>query len=280
MTDDGLVDEKGNFCYRHPNRQSYILCQRCGRTVCPSCSTQASVGVHCPECVKEAQARAPRQRPAAVRAARAWRRGSNVPVVTYSIIALCLIVYALQFFVGIDPSFYAPALDERPQSIVTSIFAHGGVIHLLLNMFSLFMIGPTLELAVGRVRYATLYLLAGVAGNIAYLWLADIPTLLSTSVVGASGAVFGLLGALFVMIRRIGGNTSQLIIVLMLNLGLGFLVPGIAWQAHIGGLVAGLIIAVIYTRTQGPRNRSRQIALIAAVGAALVALTVAAVFIR
>ena len=81
-----------NFCYRHPDRQSYILCQRCGRTICPACQTQAAVGVQCPDCVKEGRASAPRRKPAIVTA---FRRGSSQPVVTYSIIALCAVLFVL-----------------------------------------------------------------------------------------------------------------------------------------------------------------------------------------
>ena len=280
MTDDGLVGERGNFCYRHPSRQSYILCQRCGRTVCPSCSTQAAVGVHCPECVKEARSRAPRQRPATVRAARAWRAGSNVPVVTYSLIAICVVVYLAQLVFGdrltYQLVFYAPLIGVQPWTLLTSLFAHASPIHILANMFSLFMLGPTLELALGRVRYLALYLLSGFGGSVAVIILVGA----NSSVLGASGAIFGLMAALVVMIRRIGGNTTQLLVVVAINLSIGFFVSTISWEAHVGGLISGALVALVYTRMQGPRNRNRQLAYMAGLTVALLIVSIVTTLLR
>ena len=269
-----LPDDRDNYCYRHPNRQSYILCQRCGRTVCPACSTQASVGVHCPECVKEARAKVPQRRPVGTRTVRAFRSGSSTPVVTYSIIAICVLVFALQLITR-DAitgwlALYPPYIDLLPWTVLTSEFAHGSPIHLLVNMISLFLLGPSLELAFGRARYIALFLLSGLGGSVAVIFLLGD----QASALGASGAIFGLLAALVVAIRRIGGNTTQLLILVVVNLSIGFLIPGIAWQAHVGGLIVGGVIAAIYTRTQGPRNRRRQLLLMAGLTTALVVATV------
>lgn len=267
-----LPDDSDNYCYRHPDRQSYILCQRCGRTVCPQCATPAAVGVHCPECVKEARARAPRSRPIGTRAVRAIRPGSSVPVVTYTLIAVCVLVYIAQLLLGdrltFELVFYGPFANLQPWRYLTSLFAHASPLHLLANMFSLYVIGRMLEPAFGRVRFTVLYFLGGFGGGIAVLFTAN-------SALGASGAIFALLGALFIAVRRIGGNTNQLVVLIILNLAIGFIVPSIAWQAHIGGLVVGLAVGFIYGRTIGPRNRRRQIALIA--GLAAVLLVVAGV---
>jgi len=264
-----LPYDRENFCYRHPDRQSFILCQRCGKTICPACQTQASVGVHCPDCVKAARQAAPKQRPAAVRAQRAWRTRTDRPYLTFAIIALCIVIYAAQFFGGAAVTnqlvFYAPFTAERPWTVLTSMFAHGSPIHLLLNMYSLYVLGSILESPLGRARYAALYLLSGLGGSVAVILLS--PT---TPVLGASGAIFGLLAALFVIQRSLGGNTTQLVIVLVMNLAIGFLLPGISWQAHVGGLVAGAAVAFVILRTRDARKPRRQALMIAGVGVILV----------
>lgn len=265
-----------HYCYRHPDRQSYILCQRCGRTVCPECQTQAAVGVHCPECVREARASAPRQKP---RILTALRRSTGTPVVTYSLIAVTALVYVLQILPGSQVTsalaFFGPFTPSQPWRLVTALFVHsqGSLLHILFNMFSLFIFGPLLEGAVGRARFLALYLVSGIGGSVAVLLLA--PT---TPVVGASGAIFGLLGAYFVIQRRLGGNNVQLLIVIGLNLVIGFL-PGtnIAWQAHLGGLIVGCAVALVYVRTRRRDQRTTQIALVAGIGAVLGVITVAGI---
>ena len=262
-----------SYCYRHPDRQSYILCQRCGRTICPQCQTQAAVGVHCPECIREAQASAPRQKSAILSS---LRRTRDAPVVTFSIIGVTALVYVLQLLpdspVTSALAFYGPFTPGEPWRLLTSLFVHsqGSLLHILFNMFSLFIFGPLLEGMVGRVRFLALYLIAGLGGSVAVLLLAPY-----TPVVGASGAIFGLLGAYFVIQRKLGGNNVQLLIVIGLNLVIGFL-PGtnIAWQAHLGGLVVGSAVALVYLRTRRRDQRTRQIALVAGIVAAVLVLAV------
>lgn len=260
-----------NFCYRHPDRQSYILCQRCGRTICPQCQTQAAVGVHCPECVREGRASLPRTRANPL----ARFRGGDQPVVTWSIIALCVVIYVLQILPSSPVTqvllYYPPLTAIEPWRMITALFVHsqGSILHIGLNMFSLFLFGPILEKIVGHVRFLALYLVSGFGGSVAVLLLA--PT---TPVVGASGAIFGLLGAFFVIQRKFGGNTTQLLIVIGLNLVVGF-IPGtnIAWQAHLGGLIAGGAVAFVYLRTRRRDQRTLQVVLVALVAAVLVAIS-------
>jgi membrane associated rhomboid family serine protease len=269
-----------NYCYRHPDRQSYILCQRCGRTVCPECSTQAAVGVHCPECVKEARQSAPKRKP---RLVTAFRRSSSTPVVTYTLIAINLVMFALQWLSGgavTTALYYAPYLTAiEPWTMLTSAFLHsqGSFFHILFNMYALFAFGPALESMLGRGRYIALYLLTAFGGSVGVLLLGT-PEM---AVLGASGAIFGLLGAYFVMARGMGGNTTQLVIVIALNLGIGFLFPNsIAWQAHVGGLVTGLLIAFIFLRTRREDRKAWQIGLLIATAIVLVAVTILAVVLK
>ena len=275
---DGASDS-GNFCYRHPDRQSFVLCQRCGRTICAQCQTQAAVGVHCPECVREARESAPKQRPAILTAVRRGTR-SDAPVVTYSLIALCGLVFLLQYLTGGPSSgsvtqdflYFPPFTEPEPWRMVTSLFLHGSILHLALNMYTLLLFGQILERALGRWRYLTLYLLSGVGGSVGVLLIAP-----SIAVLGASGAIFGLLGAFFVIQRHLGANSVQLVVVIGLNLVAGFIIPGIAWQAHLGGLVVGALVAWIMTRTRQRRQQRAQILLLAGVLAGLIVLTIAGV---
>ena len=263
-------DDRDNYCYRHPDRQSYILCQRCGRTICPQCSTQAAVGVHCPECVKEAKANAPRRQPISIRAARSLRGNPQLPIVTYVIIALCVLVYAAQFFLGnVITSwlvYFAPYSFAQPWRLLTSLVAHGSPLHLLSNMFSLFIIGRMLEPALGRLRYLALFLISGLGGLAAVALVVP-----GTPVLGASGAIFGMLGALLVLIRRFGGNATQILVVVGINLALGFFISGIAWQAHIGGFIAGAALTAVFVRTRSVAQRGIQVAASIGIAAALLA---------
>ena len=266
-----------NFCYRHPDRQSFIICQRCGRTICSECQTQAAVGVHCPECVREARESAPRtSRGTRTRIKRSMRSSSGVPVVTYTLIALNIAVFAVDFVTGGSLygwlAYRGDFTASQPWRMLTSAFMHASVLHLLFNMFSLFIFGPVIEHAVGRARFAALYLLAAFGGSLAVLLLAP-----NQAVVGASGAIFGLLGAFFIIQRRLGGNNTQLLILIGLNVAFGFIVPNVAWQAHLGGLVVGAAVAAVYTATRHRSQKALQIASVASIGVALVAITIAAV---
>jgi len=264
------VPPSSDTCYRHPDRQSYVLCQRCGRTICPECQTQAAVGVHCPECVAEARQRAPKRKPAIVTA---FSRSSSRPVVTYSLMAICAIVFALQFItadVVTQWLAYIPVYTAvQPWRMVTAIFLHGSILHLLFNMYALFIFGPMLESMLGRIRFLALYLIAGFAGSVAVLVLAP-----GTAVVGASGAIFGLFSAFFVIQRRLGGNATQLLIIIALNLAIGFFVPNVAWQAHLGGLIVGALIALIFMRTRRTDQQRLQIALVGSTALGLIVITV------
>ncbi|MCW4385818.1 rhomboid family intramembrane serine protease [Salinibacterium sp. SYSU T00001] len=274
-----LPPSSDNYCYCHPDRQSFVLCQRCGRTVCPECQTQAAVGVHCPECVREHQQSAPRRKPAVVTMMNRARRGDG-PVVTYSIMGLTALVYLAQIFTGGAVTeallYWGPYTQIEPWRILTTMLVHSerSFFHILFNMYALFIFGRMLEHAIGRWRFLALYLLSGMAGSVAVLLISPM-----TPVVGASGAIFGLFGAFFVINRGLGGNSMQLVIVLGLNLVIGFIVPGIAWQAHVGGVLVGALVGFILMRTRRRTLQKRQWMLLAAVFAGLVVLTVVGVLL-
>lgn len=148
---------------------------------------------------------------------------------------------------------YAPVLTViEPWRMITAGFVHdwSGPLHILFNSYAIFIFGRQIEPMLGAFRYLVLYITSIFGGSIAVLWLSS-P---NTWVVGASGAFFGLMGAYFVIIRKLGGGASQLLILIAINLGLGFFVPGISWQGHLGGLIAGAAVAAIYTDTRRPNQ--------------------------
>lgn len=225
----------------------------------------------------------PRTRPAAVTAMKRMT-GSGAPVVTYSIMALCVLVFLIeavsgQLTFGISPIYYelayAPGWTaSRPWTMISSLFVHASLIHIAFNMYSLFILGPEMERLVGRVRFAVLFLLSGFAGSVAVLLINP-----NVFVVGASGAIFGLFGAYFVVVRHLGGNSRQLMIVILINVVIGFVVPQIAWQAHLGGLAIGALVALVFVRTRDRSARPRQIALVASIAVGVTVIAVIGVLL-
>lgn len=260
-----------NYCYRHPDRQSYVLCQRCGRTICAQCQTQAAVGVHCPECVREAQGNLPRIKPQSVTRVRTLV-SSGAPVATYAIMAVSILFWLVETVSGNALSnamaFYAPLTLTQPWRLLTTLFVHGSIFHILFNMWSVYVFGSMLERQLGRLRFLALYFVSGIGGSVAVALIAP-----GVATIGASGAIFGLLGAFFVIERHLGGRGVQILVLVALNLAIGFIIPGVAWQAHIGGVVVGAVVGLIYMRTRHRSLAWVQIASVAALAIVLVAVS-------
>lgn len=277
MTTPEFTSNRDNFCYRHPDRQSFVLCQRCMRTICPECQTQAPVGVICPECMNaERKNRTPAQK----KAARRWRGGGSTmavarsgrPIVTYILLAVTSFIGLVQLIPGMDGpitqalAFYAPYLYPHlfgagfePWRLLSVLFVHSGFIHLALNMLALWMLGQSLEPMLGRARFLALYLISGLGGSVMVACLAPLnPT------VGASGAIFGLLASLLIIGRHIGANVTGILVILGINFAFGFFVGGISWQAHLGGAIVGALVALILVKTKRREQRIWQIVLLAA----------------
>ncbi|MCX2747299.1 rhomboid family intramembrane serine protease [Arthrobacter sp. MI7-26] len=267
-------------CPRHPDRPSYVRCQRCGRPACPECQRAAAVGFQCIDCVNEMKRSTP-----AARSAYGGAISTGRPLATYVIIGLCALVYVLQWLIPgnvVEDQLAFASVYATPQfgafepwRMLTSAFVHsqGFVLHIVLNMYMLWIFGQVLEPVLGRIRFLAVYLLSAVGGSVGFLLLT--PMLPPTGVEGASGAIFGLFGALLVVQSRRGGDTRQLWILIAINGAIGFLVPGIAWQAHLGGLITGaLSAAVIAFAPRGPRQALLQTAGMAVVAGILVLATV------
>ena len=210
------------------------------------------------------------------------RSTSNTHVVTWSIIGLSVLVFLVQYLTGGPDAgaatqaliYYPPFTEFEPWRMLTALFLHANVLHILFNMYALFIFGPILEHGLGRWRFVALYLLSGLGGSVAVLFLAP-----GIAVLGASGAIFGLFSAFFVIQRHMGGNSMQMLIVIGLNLAIGFIIPQVAWQAHVGGLVIGALVALVFLRTRPLAKRNEQFLLLGAVLAGLIALTVIGVMI-
>jgi membrane associated rhomboid family serine protease len=240
-------------CYRHPDRPTYVRCTRCNRYICPECMRDAAVGHQCAECVNVGAKtiRQPRTRFGG------REYGSN-PVVTYALIAMNVVMFVLQNVsadVQSELVLRSPAVaDGDLYRLVTSAFLHYGTTHLLFNMWALYVVGPSLEKALGRLRFSALYALSALGGSVLVYLLSS----LGAATAGASGAIFGLFGATFVIGRRLNLDVRWVVGLIALNLAFTFVIPlissqNISWQGHIGGLVTGAVVAAAYA--YAPRDR-------------------------
>ena len=223
-------------CYRHKDRETGVSCSNCGNPICPDCMTATPVGMRCPECSRQKTQ------------VRTMRGMHDDPTVAYVLIAVNVLMYFGQQAspdnsVYRDFVLYGPFVaDGEWWRLLTAGFLHGGLFHLLLNMYALYILGRMLEPALGHVRFAAIYVAALLAGSFGAVLLSP-----ETPVVGASTAIFGLFGAAIVMARNRGIDimASGLGPILILNLVITFL-PGlnISIGGHLGGLIGGVLAAL------------------------------------
>jgi membrane associated rhomboid family serine protease len=225
----------------------------------------AAVGHQCVECV-QAGARTVRQ----PRTRFGGRQRSATPVVTYALIGINVAVFIVQMASGSlekQLALWPPAVaDGQLYRLVTAAFLHYGATHLLLNMWALYVVGPPLEIWLGRLRFGALYALSGLGGSVLVYLLSP----LNTATAGASGAIFGLFGATFVVAKRLTLDVRWVAAVIVVNLVFTFVVPAvssqlISWQAHVGGLVTGGLVAAAYVYPPRERRNLIQAAVTIAV---------------
>lgn len=273
-------------CYRHPGRESYIRCQRCERPICPDCMRDAAVGFQCPQCVSEG-ARTTRSG----RTAYGGLRPTNAGITSMVLIAINAVVWLGVMATGgtasawlnklmllptgrcvssARPDLYFPGIGDQATcdatrqgdwvlgvsdgawwQLLTSAFTHVEIWHIGFNMLALWVLGPQLEMAIGRVRFLALYLLSALAGSTLVYWLAPA----DGSTLGASGAIFGLMGALLVLAFKVGGNVQPILVWIGINflitvVGRGF----ISWEGHLGGFLGGALIAAVLAWSPRPRR--------------------------
>lgn len=264
-------------CYRHPDRETWIRCQRCDKPICPDCMRDAAVGFHCPDCVKAAN-KGSRQN----KAMYGGERSADPRLTTYVLIGIIALVWLaitgtgggssrLVNLLSLTPTgrceltdgsgrYYPDVMNQATCSnlpitewhagvadgawwqLVTSNFTHVEIWHVALNLFALYAFGPALEGIIGRARFLAVYLLGGLASSVLVLFLSGT----NSSTLGASGALFGLLGALLVVAKKARLNSQWLV----QNLALAVLITVvgwrmISWQGHLGGFLGGVVAAAI-----------------------------------
>lgn len=249
-----------------------MQCQRCDRPACPECLRQAPVGFQCVDCLARARDEWQARRPPARSQFGAVVRPGKRPIITFSLIGLCVVLFGLQLLSGTitganpDPVtaalWYAPLQTSpwvfEPWRMLSSALVHSpsNAMHLLFNMFALWFIGRAIEPALGALRYLALLLLSALGGSVAVLFL----TPAMTPTLGASGAVFGLFGALFILMRATGSQTGGILTLIGINVVISFVIPGISWQGHFGGLVVGALCALVFAKSapaaSGDRRRN------------------------
>lgn len=280
------------YCYRHPDRETGLSCSECDRPICYECMTSAPVGIRCPEHSGKAQG-IHKVTQAAERAVTGVG-GRRVNAVTLGLMGVCIAVALIELASGNSASFTNNSIFEKGSlfasgyvsasgqplgvahgewwRLFTAIFLHASFFHLAVNMYSLYFVGSIMEQVIGRWRFLLLFLASGLAGSAGALVLSPLqPT------VGASGAIFGILGGLFILERRrhiaTGGQVAGLIVI---NLVITFAFAGsISVGGHVGGLIGGMILMLALLKFQ--RSALYSIAAVAAMSAAAIIVAYAKV---
>src|ERR1700730_5261858 len=252
-------------CYRHPSRETGVSCSNCGKPICPDCMTTTAVGMRCPDCSS--------QRTKVMR----LREAASVPRVTYALIAINVIAFLAEgnitlFGGGVGTDVYREGAllgsSELPPftgagvahgqwwRIITGGFLHENLIHIGFNMYVLYVLGQMLEPALGRLKFGLVYAVSLLTGSLGALLVSP-----HAVTVGASGAVFGLMGAaaMEMRARQIPVMQSGIGGLILINLIISFTLPGISWGGHIGGLIGGALAAIAIQL--GARYRSQALAL-------------------
>jgi membrane associated rhomboid family serine protease len=273
-------------CFRHPGRETYVSCVRCGRPACPDCLRSAAVGQQCVECVREGN--------------RGVRRGGAVfggrpttsSVVTWTLVGINILLYIVELAhpsLGDDWAMLGRAqitpggalqgvAEGQYYRLISSAFlpppglSGFGPLDILFNMWALILVGPALEKLLGPVRFIAVYLVSALGGSVMFYLIG--PSYVEA--LGASGAIFGLFGAWFVVARRLRLDSRAIVTIIVLNLVIGFTVHGIAWQAHVGGILAGGLLTAAYAYAP----RANRALIQGAATAAIVAILAIAVVLR
>jgi len=265
------------YCYRHPDRETGLSCSECGRPICADCANFGPVGIRCPDHASVRRASpATRIKPRPVRRAPGIALASGSAPITRTLIGMNLAIYLITvvqgaglnspggallnkfILVGSNAHFglFAPygdlAHDHQWWRLVTAMFLHASILHIGFNMYALWVIGTPVEQYLGKARYLGLYFVSGLAGSAGALLQSPF-----TPVLGASGAIFGILGAMMVLEWQVTGRLAgQAAGLVAINLGLSFVIPGISWGGHVGGLIGGILVMLAYGHWGG-RGRAQ-----------------------
>ena len=289
MDDQDTPTPPTPVCYRHADRATRLACSECGKPICADCSHDSAVGQRCPDCAK------PHGRNRVVSSRELQQTSFATTPVTFTLIGISVVLFAAGFvsteldlrlteylslgeFVRQDGFlFIAEMRDVDPWRVLTSAFLHANITHILFNMYALYLFGPRLERQAGAVPYALTYGASAAAGGAVFIALR---TGEATLAVGASGAVFGLFGMWLVAAYRMRGNPAgramfnQLAVLLAINGALPFFIRNIAWEAHVGGLVAGVVIGFLWGQFAAGRPNAVRIRTIISGAVFVIAMAV------
>jgi len=249
------------YCYRHPDRETGLSCSECDRPICADCANFGPVGVRCPDHATNARrGPVPRIKPPPVQRAPGIALATGRAPVTYTLIALNVVIYLIGasqggglsqpgLSVNQPGSLYNRAVLFGPfvphggwYRLVTAMFLHESLLHIGFNMYALFVIGRVVEQYLGTLRYIGLYFVSGLAGSAGALLQTP-----HAPVLGASGAIFGILGAMLVLEWQLTGSLrGQAAVLIVINLVISFVIPGISWGGHVGGLIGGILVMLAY----------------------------------
>ncbi|AXB46044.1 rhomboid family intramembrane serine protease [Amycolatopsis albispora] len=273
-------------CWWHPKRQTGLRCVRCERPACPDCLREASVGAQCVDCVQAGQVQDRAQR-AQYRAAGYGARtvaGARVqrPIVTPVLIALNVLVFVATVAQAQNPMDnsgaelmtqgslwpYGITFFDEWWRLVTSGFLHFGLLHIAMNMLALWVLGRDVEVLLGRGRFLAVYFLSLIGGSAAEFVFGAVgqPT------VGASGAIFGLMGGVLIAVFRLKLNPTMALVTIGLNLVLTFSIPNISFLGHLGGFVVGAIAVAALVYAPAKNQLTYQVVALVVLAVALAAL--------
>lgn len=266
---------EGYRCYRHPDREAYISCQRCERLICPECMREAAVGFQCPTCITEGAK--------TIRQPKTLAGGTisgNEGRVSLILIGINVAAYVAQLATDgrVGGVYERGALrglevaDGEYWRLLTSAFLHGSLLHLLFNMYALYLFGPFVERALGTTRFIAAYLTTAIVGSVFVYVLADPLTV----TIGASGAVFGLFGMALLFLLKAKQDVRTLLVLLAINAFISIAAPNISWEGHLGGFVAGIVLGAAFA--YAPRGSKS--AVQALVFSALWIAAIAAIVLR
>ena len=257
--------ERRENCTTHPSVPATSYCKRCNRPACADCSIRTEVGSICVDCAP-AGARRYGKSPWSGKTRNPGSSGALQALksnpVTATLIALNVAIFVVQLFTPVLLNLFAFSPQwavAQPWRFLSSAFVHADFWHLLFNMLMLYLLGSAVERVLRWWRYLAVYLLGAFAGSMLILgWVFAVPGTWDGWTVGASGAIFGLFGAILVLQKRAGMSTTSILTLLAINLVYGFVMPGISWQGHIGGFIGGLVAALLLVAiADATRRKSR-----------------------
>ncbi len=277
------------YCYRHPDRETGLSCSDCGRPICVDCMTVAPVGIRCPEHAGKRSTPRPVRSVQRTAARRGFVIGAGDPIVTRILVGINVLIYLIELATGAGVNantgwifnhgaLFGPLVASGDWwRLITAAFLHYGPIHLGLNMLALWWLGGPVELAIGRLRFLCLYVAAGLAGSAGALIANP-----NSVTVGASGAIFGLLGAgLILEYRATGRLAGNYLTLIVINIAFTLAVPNISIGGHLGGLIAGIVGLLVLTGLNNVRLDFRKREFAGALGlVAIGAISIAIAYLK